>query len=296
MPGPIKTRLEFIFYMEKPKLTVKKLVKTLRIFEKFLDPFSIVYTNSEILTEIIKEINGNEIETTGLPEFIMNNYLTQPIIKVLEKIDVETGYLEGLRMADISVIGSYNNIFSPIRRNSLNLSDSDNIEFEKIEKKLKDFSEEKNENKKKIVKKKNVEKKIIEKEIIEKKIIEKEKSFEKEIIEKEKSFEKEIIEKEKSFEKEIIEKITEEAYETKKNIEEAYETEKNIEKAEFDEDFENTFERIQINDPQIFKKHSYPAQLNSHYKKNELDIPNTNHLKTTRNCSRLCNNVDCLIS
>ena len=163
MPGPIKTRLEFIFYMEKPKLTVKKLVKTLRIFEKFLDPFSIVYTNSEILTEIIKEINGNEIETTGLPEFIMNNYLTQPIIKVLEKIDVETGYLEGLRMADISVIGSYNNIFSPIRRNSLNLSDSDNIEFEKIEKKLKDFSEEKNENKKKIVKKKNVEKKIIEK-------------------------------------------------------------------------------------------------------------------------------------
>ena len=141
---PLSLRDKFIYLTEflKENIIAQEFLLIVHDVELFLDPFSRIYSlENESLNEDLKLLIKNEINLSSFPEIIVSNSIFAPLCKLIEYIDTNDEVIHELRMAEISLDGHYSNIHSPIRSNSINTTNLEEVEFKKIESKLNLLSE-----------------------------------------------------------------------------------------------------------------------------------------------------------
>ncbi|OMJ89576.1 hypothetical protein SteCoe_8282 [Stentor coeruleus] len=135
LPIDIKQRLNVYVELFPPQeLTKVDFLSIISRIEEFLDPYSETFSK---YLEVSLDNSWNEfpnpVLTTSIPQLLISMIIFNPLIDYLKTIDSNDEIIPELRIADISLSGSYSNIHSPLYQGSekSEINDEDMAELEK---------------------------------------------------------------------------------------------------------------------------------------------------------------------
>ena len=115
LPISLKEKFKLCYCFQEHSISLEDFLKPVHLIERFLDPYSRVYTlENQVLVKQLTQDIGLSIITSSVPEILSRHCAFELLCMQIQLIDNKIERNNALRLADINLSGSYSDIHSPL--------------------------------------------------------------------------------------------------------------------------------------------------------------------------------------